>query len=65
MHDLIQQMGLEIVREESEVSKKHKKLLSDEDAFEVLSGGDMVCHFYLSFPFSHKANVVHFFLYFL
>ena len=62
MHDLIQQMGFEIVREESEVSKKHKKLLSDEDAFEVLTG-EMVCHFYLSFPFSHNANVFNFFLF--
>ncbi|KAL4637486.1 hypothetical protein ACB092_03G080600 [Castanea dentata] len=43
MHDLIQQMGFEIVREESEVSKKHKKLLSDEDALEVLTG-DMGFH---------------------
>ena len=62
MHDLIQQMGFEIVREESEVSKKHKKLLSDEDALEELTG-DMVCHFYLSFPFSHNANIVNFFLF--
>ncbi|XP_075658756.1 disease resistance protein RPS4B-like [Castanea sativa] len=43
MHDLIQQMSFEIVREESEVSKKHKKLLSDEDALEVLTG-DMGFH---------------------
>ena len=27
MHDLIQQMGLEIVRQELEVSKKHRRLL--------------------------------------
>ena len=35
MHDLIQQMGLEIARQESEVSKKHSRLLCYEDAPEV------------------------------
>ena len=62
MHDLIQQMGFEIVRQESEVSKKPKILLGDEDALEVLTK-DTVCHFYLSFPFSHNANIVNFFLF--
>ncbi|KAL4616366.1 hypothetical protein ACB092_07G194800 [Castanea dentata] len=38
MHDLIQQMGFEIVRQESELSKKPKKLLCYEDASEVLIG---------------------------
>ncbi|XP_075675247.1 disease resistance protein RPV1-like [Castanea sativa] len=38
MHDLIQQMGFEIVRQESELSKKPKKLLCYEDAPEVLIG---------------------------
>jgi hypothetical protein len=41
MHDLIQQMGMEIVRKESEVSKKRKRLLCYEDTPEVLDG-DMV-----------------------
>nr|XP_023888218.1 TMV resistance protein N-like [Quercus suber] len=38
MHNLIQQMGFEIVRQESELSKKPKKLLCYEDAPEVLIG---------------------------
>ena len=38
MHNLIQQMGFEIVRQESELSKKPKKLLCYEDASEVLIG---------------------------
>jgi hypothetical protein len=38
MHDLIQQMGLEIVRQESEVPKKRRRLLCYEDASEVLTG---------------------------
>ncbi|XP_075658759.1 disease resistance protein Roq1-like [Castanea sativa] len=38
MHDLIQQMGLEIARQELEVSKKHKRLSCYEDALEVLNG---------------------------
>ena len=41
MHDLIQQMGFEIVRQESELSKKPKKLLCYEDAPEEPIG-DMV-----------------------
>ena len=36
MHDLIRQMGLEIVRQESEVSKKHRRLLCYDDAPKVL-----------------------------
>ena len=32
MHDLMQQMGLEIVKQELEVSKKHKRLLCYDDA---------------------------------
>ena len=35
MHDLIQQMGLEIVKQESKVSKKHKRLLCYDDASEL------------------------------
>jgi AAA+ ATPase superfamily predicted ATPase len=38
MHDLIQQMGLEINRQESEVPKKCRRLLCYEDASEVLTG---------------------------
>ena len=38
MHDLIQQMGFEIDRQEVEVSKKHRRLLCYEDALEVLNG---------------------------
>ena len=41
MHDLIQQMGMEIVQKESEVSKKCKMLLCYKDTLEVLDG-DMV-----------------------
>ena len=37
MHDLIQQMGLEIARQESEVSKRYRRLLCYEDALEVLN----------------------------
>ncbi|XP_050275084.1 disease resistance protein RPV1-like isoform X3 [Quercus robur] len=60
MHDLIQQMGFEIVREESEVSKKHKKLLSDEDALEVLIGDmglDEIRGITLSLPQSRKMQL--------
>ena len=38
MHDLIQQMGFEIDRQEAEVSKKHRRLSCYEDALEVLNG---------------------------
>ena len=38
MHDLIQQMGFEIARQEAEVSKKHRRLSCYEDALEVLNG---------------------------
>ncbi|XP_030933511.1 TMV resistance protein N-like isoform X2 [Quercus lobata] len=38
MHDLIQQMGLEIAQQESDKSKKHKRLLCYEDAPEILIG---------------------------
>ena len=41
MHDLIQQMGMEIVRKESKESKKRKRLLCYEDTPEALDG-DMV-----------------------
>ena len=41
MHDLIQQMVLEIAQQESKVSKKHRRLLCYEDAPDVLNG-DMV-----------------------
>ena len=36
MHDLMQQMGLEIVKQELEVSKKHKRLLCYDDASKLL-----------------------------
>ena len=36
MHDLIRQMGLEIVKQESEVSKKNRRLLYYDDSPEVL-----------------------------
>ena len=36
MHDLTQQMGLEIVRQELELSKKHERLICYDDAPEVL-----------------------------
>ncbi|XP_065632489.1 disease resistance protein RPV1 [Quercus suber] len=38
MHDLIQQMGFEIDRQEAEVSKKHRRLSCYEEALEVLNG---------------------------
>ena len=40
MHDLIQQMGFEIVRQEAKVSKKHRRLsgYTYEDALEALNG---------------------------
>ena len=38
MHDLIQQMGFEIDRQEARVSKKHRRLSCYEDALEVLNG---------------------------
>ena len=38
MHDLIQQMGLEIARQESKVSKKQRRILCYEDAPIVLNG---------------------------
>jgi hypothetical protein len=38
MHDLIQQMGLEITRQELKVTKKCRRLLYYEDAPEVLTG---------------------------
>ena len=41
MHDLIQQMGFEIARQEAEVSKKHRRLSCYEDALEELNE-DMV-----------------------
>jgi nucleoside-triphosphatase THEP1 len=41
MHDLIQQMGLEINRQQSEVPKKCRRLLYSDNAVEVLTG-DMV-----------------------
>ena len=50
MHNLIRQMGLEIVRQESEVSKKHRRLLCYDDAPEVLIP-ETVCYFDLFFPF--------------
>ena len=38
IHDLIQQMGLEIAQQESKGLKKHRRLLLYEDATEVLTG---------------------------
>ena len=38
MHDLIQQMGFEIDRQEAKVSKKHRRLSCYEDALDVLNG---------------------------
>ena len=35
MHDLIQQMGLEIIKQESTISKKYKRLLCYDDASEL------------------------------
>ncbi|XP_030958065.1 TMV resistance protein N-like [Quercus lobata] len=39
MHDLMQQMGLEIIKQESKVSKKHKRLLCYDDASELPDTG--------------------------
>ncbi|KAL4637434.1 hypothetical protein ACB092_03G076800 [Castanea dentata] len=39
MHDLIQQMGLEIIKQESKVSKKHKRLLCYDDTSELPDKG--------------------------
>ncbi|KAK4595473.1 hypothetical protein RGQ29_013798 [Quercus rubra] len=60
MHDLIQQMGFEIVRQESEVSKKPKKLLGGEDALEVLTkdtGLDEIRGITLSLPQPRKMQL--------
>ncbi|XP_050275094.1 disease resistance protein RPV1-like isoform X6 [Quercus robur] len=60
MHDLIQQMGLEIARQESEVSKKHRRLLCYEDAHEVLNrdtGLDEIRGITLSLPQSRKMQL--------
>ena len=51
MHDLIQQMGFEIVQQESERSKKLKKLLCYEDAPEVLIGDMVQVVLIYRFPF--------------
>jgi hypothetical protein len=51
MHDLMQQMGMEIVRQELEEPKKHRRLLCYEDAPEVLAGDMVLVFFYLLFPF--------------
>ena len=51
MHDLMQQMGMEIVQQESEEPKKHRRLLYYEDAPEVLAGDMVLVFFYLLFPF--------------
>ncbi|XP_075659709.1 TMV resistance protein N-like [Castanea sativa] len=39
MHDLIQQMGLEIIKQESKVSKKHKRLLCYDGASDLPDKG--------------------------
>ncbi|XP_030958058.1 TMV resistance protein N-like isoform X1 [Quercus lobata] len=39
MHDLIQQMSLEIIKQESKVSKKHKRLLCYDDASKLPDTG--------------------------
>ncbi|KAL4637432.1 hypothetical protein ACB092_03G076600 [Castanea dentata] len=39
MHDLIQRMGLEIIKQESKVSKKHKRLLCYDDASDLPDTG--------------------------
>uniref|UniRef100_A0A7N2L690 Reverse transcriptase zinc-binding domain-containing protein n=1 Tax=Quercus lobata TaxID=97700 RepID=A0A7N2L690_QUELO len=60
MHDLIQQMGLEIARQESEVSKKHRRLLCYEDAPEVLNrdtGLDEIQGITLSLPQPRKMQL--------
>ncbi|XP_050275042.1 disease resistance protein RPV1-like isoform X3 [Quercus robur] len=60
MHDLIQQMGLEIARQESEVSKKHRRLLCYEDAPEVLNrdtGLDEIRGITLSLPQPRKMQL--------
>jgi hypothetical protein len=65
MHDLMQQMGMEIVRQELEVPKKHRRLLCYEDASEVLAGDMVLVFFLFTFsPFFFMANVVIFFLFF-
>ena len=63
MHDLMQQMGMEIVRQESKVPKKHRRLLCYEDAPEVLAGDMVLVFFYLLFPLFFNAHVVIFFFF--
>ncbi|XP_030956520.1 TMV resistance protein N-like isoform X3 [Quercus lobata] len=60
MHDLIQQMGLEIARQESKVSKKYRRLLCYEDASEVLNedtGLDEIRGITLSLPHPRKMQL--------
>nr|XP_023890756.1 TMV resistance protein N-like [Quercus suber]XP_023890757.1 TMV resistance protein N-like [Quercus suber]XP_023890758.1 TMV resistance protein N-like [Quercus suber]XP_023890759.1 TMV resistance protein N-like [Quercus suber] len=60
MHDLIQQMGLEIARQESKVSKKYRRLLCYEDAPEVLNedtGLDEIRGITLSLPHPRKMQL--------
>ena len=59
MHDLIQQMGLEIYRQEEEVSKKRRSLLWYEDAPKVLNGDMVLFNYFL--PFLTMQNVINFF----
>ena len=57
MHDLLQQMGKEIVQQESlEVLEKHTKLWHYEDAHNVLIGKTVLVlflHFFFFFFFLH------------
>ncbi|KAL0005642.1 hypothetical protein SO802_013203 [Lithocarpus litseifolius] len=39
MHDLMQQMGLEIIKQQAEVSKEHKRLFCNDDTFELPDKG--------------------------
>ena len=51
MHDLIQQMGVEIVRHESpKILRKRSRLCNHEDALEVLTGNKV--KYFSSFFFS-------------
>ncbi|KAL0005587.1 hypothetical protein SO802_013148 [Lithocarpus litseifolius] len=60
MHDLIQQMGFEIDRQEAEVLKKHRRLSCYEDTLEVLNrdtGLDEIRGITLSLPQPRKMQL--------
>ena len=53
MHDLIRQMGMEIVRQElPKIFRKHSRLCNHENALEVLTGNKVLALFLLFFSLS-------------